>query len=119
LKVIRFGKADNYEPETDWKRTGLCAENGVSIEHFTKPAYHSSPWHEHENAQVLFVIQGQIAVQVEGGLEQILDEGDTAYFDSGERHIVTNVLDTPAIGLDIFVPGHSFDFWLKRKKETQ
>lgn len=119
MKVIRFNSADNYEPQTDWKRTSLCVEKGVSIEHFVKPAHHASPWHEHENAQVLFVIEGQIAVQVEDGQEQILNVGDTAYFEGGEKHIVTNALDTPAIGLDIFVPGRSFDFWLKQNPITK
>ena len=55
-------------------------------------------------------------VLVEGEKEQVLGKGDTTYFEGGKRHIVTNILDTPAIGLDIFVPGWSFDFWLKRKR---
>ena len=47
--------------------------------------------------------------------EQELSEGDAAYIPGGEPHIVANPLDELSIGLDIFVPGRSFDFWLKRK----
>jgi hypothetical protein len=31
--------------------------------------------------------------------------------------VVTNVMDEPSVGLDIFIPGRSFDFWLQRKRQ--
>ena len=42
-------------------------------------------------------------------------EGDAVFIPENETHIVKNMLDEPTIGIDIFVPGRSFDFWLKRK----
>ncbi len=116
MKVIHFNKADNYEPEKDWKRVSLCNQEDISVEHFVKPPKHASPRHNHPNAQVLVVLKGKIVIQTDNGDEQELCEGDTAYIPGGETHVVTNPLDEPSIGLDIFVPGRSFDFWLKRKR---
>ena len=115
MKVIRFDTAETYEPEKDWKRASLCNQPEISMEHFVKPPRHASPWHEHPNAQVLFVLKGALSIATKGGGEALLSEGDAAYIPGGEVHIVTNALDEPSIGLDIFVPGRSFDFWLKRK----
>jgi quercetin dioxygenase-like cupin family protein len=114
MKVVRFSEAESYEPEKDWKRVSLCAEEDISIEHFVKPARHSSPRHEHPNAQVLVVLEGRITVTTD---EQDLSvgEGDAIYIERSVPHVVTNPSETPAAGLDIFVPGRSFDFWLKRK----
>lgn len=117
MNVVRFTDAERYEPEADWKRVSICNEADVSIEHFTKPPYHASPVHEHANAQILVVLKGRLAVKVDDKSEHILEEGDAAYIPGSESHIVKNVLDTPSIGLDIFVPGRSFDFWLRRKQE--
>ena len=116
MKVIRFDEADSYEPEEDWKRVSLCCEEDVSIEHFVKPPHHASPLHDHPNAQVLVVLKGKIAIAVDGGDEQTVGEGDAAYIPGDEPHVVKNALNEPSIGLDIFVPGRSFDFWLKRKR---
>jgi quercetin dioxygenase-like cupin family protein len=116
MKVIRFNSAETYEPEKDWKRVNLCNEEDISIEHFVKPPHHASPLHDHPNAQVLVVLKGKLAIFTDGNGEQVLEEGDTAYIPWGEPHVVTNPLDVPSIGLDIFIPGRSFDFWLKREK---
>lgn len=114
MKVIRFNRAENYEPEKDWKRVSLCNEKDVSIEHFTKPPHHSSPLHDHPNAQVLVLLEGKLSVSLDGHEEEIIEKGDAVYIPGNEPHIVRNVLDEPSVGLDIFVPGRSFDFWLKR-----
>lgn len=63
---------------------------------------------------MLVVLKGRIAVETDRDGKHVLGEGDSAYFPPGEAHVVTNVLDEPSIGIDIFVPGRSFDFWLKR-----
>jgi quercetin dioxygenase-like cupin family protein len=114
MHVIRHTKAETYEPEADWKRTSLCVQPDISIEHFIKPPRHSSPKHEHTNAQVLVVLEGKITVVTDSD-EQTLDAGDAVYIPGSESHVVSNPLDTPSVGLDIFVPGRSFDFWLRRK----
>ena len=116
MKVVRFSSAESYEPEKDWKRVSLCNEKDISIEHFIKPPHHASPLHDHPNAQVLVVLKGKLAIVTDGSGEQVLGEGDAAYIPENEPHVVKNLLDVPSSGLDIFVPGRSFDFWLKRKE---
>lgn len=116
MKVVRKRSAESYEPERDWKRLSLCNEKDISLEWFVKPAGHSSPKHGHPSAQVLVVLEGRLAI-FSGGAEEVeLSEGDTAYIPGGEEHVVRNPLDRPSVGLDIFVPGRSFDFWLRREK---
>jgi quercetin dioxygenase-like cupin family protein len=43
-------------------------------------------WHRHAGPQWLFVIEGRIRVQTEGGAVQDLEVGDTALIAPGERH---------------------------------
>jgi quercetin dioxygenase-like cupin family protein len=114
MQIIRFNEAQTYEPEKDWKRASLCNQEDISIEHFVKPPRHASPLHDHPNAQVLVVLKGQMAVETGKDGLRVLSEGDAVYIPGGEPHVVTNVLDEISIGLDIFVPGRSFDFWLNR-----
>lgn len=114
MKVIHLDGAETYEPEPDWKRASLCAEPKVSIEYFVKPPHHASPMHEHPQEQVTIVIKGKMKVVSSDGAEVVLGECDAAHFEGGELHQVVNVLDEPSIGLDVFTPSRSFDFWLKR-----
>jgi quercetin dioxygenase-like cupin family protein len=117
VKVVRFNSADRYEPEKDWKRVSLCSEKDISIEHFVKPPRHASPHHGHPAAQILVVLQGKMSVTDDAGTRHVLAENDCIYIPGEALHTVTNELDTPSVGLDIFVPGRSFDFWLKRSKK--
>ncbi|UOD35580.1 cupin domain-containing protein [Deferribacteraceae bacterium V6Fe1] len=117
MKVVRFNNAESYEPEKDWKRVSLCNQNDISIEHFVKPPKHASPKHSHPNAQILIVLKGKLEIWTKEDGAVVLDEMDTAYIDGNQEHIVTNPLeDVVSVGLDIFVPGRSFDFWLKKKE---
>ncbi len=113
MEIVQFKNADKYEPEKDWIRSSLCNQTDISIEHFVKPPKHSSPTHSHPNTQVLHVLHGEIIVRNDIA-EHILKKGDTLYIQGGEEHTVINSLDEISIGLDIFIPGRSFDFWLKR-----
>ena len=115
MKVIHFDGAESYEPEKDWKRASLYSHEDISIEHFVKPPGHASPRHEHPNAQVLIVLKGKLVITTDDD-KQELSENDAAYIPGGESHIVANPLTEPSVGIDIFVPGRSFDFWLKRKE---
>ena len=117
MKVIRFDTAETYEPERDWKRVSLCCESDISIEHFVKPPGHASPRHSHPSTQVLVVLKGRLTVLTDGG-QADLAEGDAVYIPGDEAHVIKNPLETQCIGLDIFVPGRQFDFWLKRKPES-
>jgi quercetin dioxygenase-like cupin family protein len=115
MKVIRFEAAETYEPDKDWKRVSLCCEEDISVEHFAKPPGHASPMHGHPSAQVLVVLKGKLAIVTDEDGEEVLDEGDAVYIPGNQTHIVKNPLDVVCVGIDIFVPGCSFDFWLKRK----
>ncbi len=115
MHVIHFDHAQSYEPEKDWKRVSLCNQEPVSIEHFVKPPGHASPRHEHPNAQVLIVLKGELVITTDDD-DQTLSANDAVFIPGGEPHIVTNPLDEASVGIDIFVPGRSFDFWLKRGK---
>jgi len=114
MKVTRLKTAPNYEAEAGWKRSSLCDQPDVAIEHFVKPPGHASPRHEHPSAQVTVVLKGRMQL-VAGDELQLLEEGDAAYIPGNVPHVVTNARDELSVGLDIFVPGRSFDFWLKRK----
>jgi quercetin dioxygenase-like cupin family protein len=43
-------------------------------------------WHRHSGPQWLFVVEGQVRVQVEGGDRHDLEPGDALVFAPGERH---------------------------------
>lgn len=114
MRVIHFNEAESYEPERDWKRVSLCNETNVSVEYFVKPPGHASPMHHHPQEQVTIVVKGRMMVWSAEGEGEVLEEGDAAFFSANEPHIVKNPLGEPSIGIDIFSPGRSFDFWLKR-----
>ncbi len=112
--VVHHDRAESYEPEKDWKRVSLCNQDDISVEHFVKPPGHASPRHDHPNAQVLIVLSGKLAI-ITDDEEQVLGEGDAVYIPGNEPHVVKNPLPHKSVGIDIFVPGRSFDFWLKRR----
>jgi quercetin dioxygenase-like cupin family protein len=114
MKVIHLNEAEKYEPEKGWMRASICHEASVSLEYFVKPAKHASPLHAHPQEQVSIVLQGKMKVKNGEGKESFLEPGDAAFFASNERHLIENALDEPSIGIDIFIPSRSFDFWLKR-----
>ena len=115
MKSIKFGSAPTYEPQPEWKRVSLCEEDPVSIEWFRKPSHHASPMHDHPSHQVTVVIEGRMRVWTEDGQEAILEPGDAAFVPGGQRHAIENAREEPSIGIDVFAPGRSFDFWLRRK----
>ena len=106
----------NIPSEKDWKRVSLCNQEDISIEHFVKPPGHASPRHEHPNAQVLIVLKGKLVITTDDD-KQDLSENDVVYIPGNELHVVKNPSKEPSVGIDIFVPGRSFDFWLKRKTQ--
>jgi quercetin dioxygenase-like cupin family protein len=113
VEVVRFRQAEQYEPEKNWKRVSLCSQKDISVEHFIKPPGHASPRHAHFNAQVLLVLEGKLTVTTDDA-EQLLEVGDAVYIPGNEPHVVKNPLQQPSVGIDIFVPGRLFNFWLKQ-----
>ena len=118
MKVIHLNDAEKYEPEKGWLRANICKESNISLEYFVKPPKHSSPIHDHTHEQVCVVIKGKMKVINGRGDEAILEPGDAVYFSANEKHSIQNMLEEPSTGIDIFVPGRSFDFWKNRKTVT-
>lgn len=115
MKIIRFDKANTVEPQEGWIRKNVCNDHAISIEHFEKPPKHSSPFHSHSNSQILYVLSGQLQIDTETD-SVLLNEKDTVFIEGDEIHKIINPTDETSIGLDIFVPGRSFDFWENRLK---
>jgi quercetin dioxygenase-like cupin family protein len=114
MNVIHVKDADTYEPESGWRRASTCSEKSVSLEYFIKPPGHASPLHEHASEQVCVVIKGRMKVRNDRGEEAYLEPGDAAYFGAHEPHAIENAREEESIGVDIFIPGRPFDFWMQR-----
>jgi len=117
MKIVKVNEGETYQPDPGWKRVSLAGSENVSIEYFEKPKGHTSPLHQHINEQVCIVTRGKMKVYNGEGEEAVLCEGDSAWFASNEPHRVENAGEELAVGIDIFIPGRSFDFWLNRLKK--
>jgi len=113
MERVSFDDADTYEPEEGWRRVSMAGRDGLSVEFFEKPPGHSSPVHDHKNEQVCICLSGELTVET-GDDTATIGENDSVYLESGEPHRVENTGDTLAVGVDVFAPGRSFDFWLDR-----
>lgn len=92
----------------------MAGENRVSVEYYEKPSGHTSPMHTHGNKQISIVIKGKMKAYSEED-EVELQEMDSVFFDENEPHRIENITKEKAVGIDIFVPGRSFDFWAKHR----
>lgn len=110
MDAVAFSEAETYEPEAGWRRVALAGSDRFSFEWFEKPVGHASPLHHHENEQVCVCLDGELTVETESRTET-LGQFDSVYLASNEPHLVENTGSEPAIGLDVFAPGRSFDFW--------
>ncbi len=110
MEHVEFAQADRYEPEPDWQRVSLAGSERFAFEWFEKPAGHSSPMHDHENEQVCICIEGELTVVTEDD-EAVLRSFDSVWLDAWEPHRVENTGSSTAVGIDVFAPGRSFDFW--------
>lgn len=114
MKATTFTDAQAYEPDDGWQRVSLTESDRFSFEWFEKPSGHSSPMHDHENEQVCVVLEGELTIYTEDN-EATLRKHDAAHLEPWETHRVENTGDGLAIGLDVFAPGRSFDFWTDRE----
>ena len=62
----------------------------------------------------LYLHRGELSVETEDGETATIGPYDSVRFESDEPHIVANQTEEQAIGIDVFAPGRSFDFWLNR-----
>ncbi|SEO64726.1 Cupin domain protein [Halorientalis persicus] len=115
MERVDFDAAETYEPDEGWRRVALAGSDDASLEWFEKPPGHSSPMHDHENGQVCLVLAGELTVYTEDD-EATLGQYDSVYLEPWESHRVENTGDETAVGLDIFTPGRSFDFWTDREE---
>jgi quercetin dioxygenase-like cupin family protein len=93
----------------------MAGSDAVSLEWFEKPPGHSSPTHHHENEQVCVVLEGELVVE-SGAERHELGPNDSVLIESDEPHSATNTGDSTVVGIDIFAPGRSFDFWTDREE---
>jgi quercetin dioxygenase-like cupin family protein len=115
VKPVSFDDAETYEPEDGWRRVSMAGSDQFSFEWFEKPPGHSSPMHDHENEQVCLCLQGELTVATEDDAVT-LQQYDSVLLESDEPHRVENTGDDLAVGLDVFAPGRSFDFWTEREE---
>jgi quercetin dioxygenase-like cupin family protein len=115
MKVVKLNQGETYQPEPGWKRVSLAGSEEISVEYFEKPSGHTSPMHTHPSEQVSIVLKGRMKVVGGNGEEELLGVGDSAWFAPNEPHRIENPDAELAIGVDIFVPARSFDFWTKKK----
>ena len=113
MRPVDFDDAETYEPEAGWRRVSMAGSDRFSFEWFEKPPGHSSPMHDHENEQVCVCLEGKLDVVTEDD-EVTLGRFDSVLLESNEPHRVENTGDELAVGLDVFAPGRSFDFWTAR-----
>lgn len=113
MEPVEFDDAETYEPEEGWRRVALAGSDQFSFEWFEKPVGHASPMHHHENEQVCIVLEGELTVYTEENTVT-LGPYDSVWLESDEPHRVENTGDKRAIGIDVFAPGRSFDYWLDR-----
>ena len=113
MDLVAFEEAESYEPEEEWRHVAMAGSDAFSFKWFEKPPGHSSPMHDHENEQVCVCLGGELAVFTEND-RVTLRETDSVWLDSREVHRVENTGDERAVGIDVFAPGRSFDFWLHR-----
>ncbi len=116
MRPVDFDDAETYEPEEGWRRVSMAGSEKFSFEWFEKPPGHSSPMHDHENEQVCLVLGGELTIYTEDD-EVTLEQYDSVWLDAWESHRVENTGDERAVGLDVFAPGRSFDFWTDREDE--
>ncbi|WP_251329728.1 cupin domain-containing protein [Haloplanus pelagicus] len=117
MEVVDHDDAETYEPDEGWERRALAGSEQFSFEWFTKPPGHASPMHDHENEQVCIVLEGELTLHAEDGSSVTLGPYDSAWLEPWESHAVENTGDEMAVGLDVFAPGRSFDFWTDREDE--
>ncbi|ELY56043.1 cupin [Natronococcus amylolyticus DSM 10524] len=115
MKPVEFDEAETYEPDEGWRRVSMAGSDEFSFEWFEKPPGHSSPMHDHENEQVCLCLEGELTVATEDN-EVMLEQYDSVWLDAWESHKVENTGDERAVGLDVFAPGRSFDFWTDREE---
>jgi quercetin dioxygenase-like cupin family protein len=110
---VTFEDAATYEPDEGWRRVAMAGSDALSLEYFEKPPGHASPMHDHGNEQVCVCLAGELTVATADRSVR-LGPNDSVHLAGGERHRVENTGESRAVGLDVFAPGRSFDFWLDR-----
>jgi quercetin dioxygenase-like cupin family protein len=115
MNPVPFDEAETYEPDDGWRRVSMAGSDQFSFEWFEKPPGHTSPMHDHANEQVCLCLAGELTV-VTPDDSVTLAPNDSVLLESDEPHRVENTGEELAVGLDVFAPGRSFDFWTDREE---
>ena len=99
ISVVRKGKGINIERRKEYKYQDLAFnfQNKraefflVTCEPSKEPPKHA---YAHQGQEFSYILEGTLKITVEGK-EYILEEGDSAYFDSNYKHSMTAVGDKP------------------------
>lgn len=111
MEISSFDEAMSYEPAEGWKRVALSDHEAFNCEWFEKPPGHSSPMQEHEHEQVSIVIHGELTMYT-GEDEYVLGPYDSVLLEPHDPHSFENTGETTAMGIDIFTPPRSKDYWM-------
>ncbi|MYM54560.1 helix-turn-helix domain-containing protein [Thalassovita mangrovi] len=59
--------------------------------------------HRHDGAEIVYVISGRLELSIHGGIE-LLEEGDSVYFDPSFEHSYRNAGDDPCSAMVVVTP---------------
>ena len=110
MELFHADDTSTYEPMEGWRRTALASHEDFNCELYEKPPGHSSPMHSHDNEQISIVIQGHLTLHTEDG-DYELGPNDAVRLESNEAHSFENSGEGQAMGVDIFTPPRSREFW--------
>jgi quercetin dioxygenase-like cupin family protein len=74
-------------------------------------------WHKHSGPQWLFVVEGRVRVQADGGAPQDLDAGDAVVIAPGERH--WHGASPGSTGTHIAVNVNATTIWLEQVSDAE
>lgn len=64
----------------------------------------SAEYWSHEGEEFMVVLEGRVLLEIEGSTPVVLDQGDSAYYESTRRHRWTNIGDSLARVLSVATP---------------
>ena len=110
--VVKSTAVEKQEPITGFYLTRLGQVGDMSINQFQFNPGAEVPEHAHEQAQIGYIIQGELT-QTVNDEEYVLSSGDAYFLRSNDRHSGTNNGEEDVIGIDIFNPPRQAPNWIK------
>ena len=109
--VVRLNQLEPYSPDAHTAtinrriigRETVAAKNVEVVLGEIGPTGKAKPHFHRDTEQVIYLLEGQIEVEMSGEKEK-LEPGDTVYFPPSEKHQVVVLGDQPARFLVIYTP---------------